>query len=67
MTAQRIHVSASEAAEMLSISTQTAYDWLRTGKLRGHQDHPKSDWMVSRSHIAELLEKRKLSLQRESR
>ena len=67
MTAPRIHMSASEAAQALSISTQTCYDWLRAGTLQGHQYHPNSDWLVSADHVAELIEKRNLALKRESR
>ena len=55
MIIDKLIFTATEAASILGLSTQTVYGLLETGELRGYKENEYSSWKITRDALAEYV------------
>ncbi len=55
MIIDKLIFTATEAAAILGISTQTVYGLLEVGKLRGYKENEYSSWKITRDALQEYV------------
>lgn len=55
MIIDKLIFTATEAAAILGISTQTVYGLLESGKLRGYKENEYSSWKITRDALQEYV------------
>lgn len=55
MIIDKLIFTATEAAAILGISTQTVYGLLEAGKLRGYKENEYSSWKITRDALQEYV------------
>ena len=55
MIIDKLIFTATEAAAILGISTQTVYGLLEMGKLRGYKENEYSSWKITRDALQEYV------------
>ncbi len=58
MIFEKLFHTATEAAAILNVSTQTVYGLLESGKLRGFKDNPYSSWKITEEAIGDYARQR---------
>ena len=58
MTVEKLIHTATEAAAILGVSTQTVYGMLATGQLRGFRDNEYTAWKVHEDAIKDCARRR---------
>ena len=55
MIIDKLIFTATEAAAILGVSTQTVYALLEVGKLRGYKENEYSSWKITRDALQEYV------------
>lgn len=58
MIVEKVILTATEAAAMLGVSTQTVYGMLETGQLRGYRENEYTSWKIDEDALKECAHSR---------